>query len=410
MAEHKRDDMNVADKETTDLAIRRASRKELERRWSLVRARLAEEKLEALIVFASEDYLGANVRWLIDRPATFAYHCAIIFPANDLMTLVEHGNLGGQRHSNGEERDYPGVGEILTTAAFHSVSYTQRFEGQILADAIRARGYRRIGIAGRDAMPHGVVRSIESVPNLEVTDLTDFVERARSVKSAEEIEEIRATAAMQDAIFTKLLATVKPGMRDMDVTAMLVGEGRKRGSSQHVLLAGSAPNNEVPAPRGFYAQGRVMCRGDYLTVLIESNGAGGLYTELGRTVVLGKPCAERLDALAIACAAQEDSVKRYRPGASCAELAAAHDEFRAGSGLPHERRLFAHGQGYALVERPLLRADESMTLAADMNIVTHPMFVRGSAFGFVCDNHILHAGRPAERIHRTEQRIFAVDC
>jgi len=127
-------------------------------------------------------------------------------------------------------------------------------------------------------LPHGVVRSIESVPNLEVADLTDFMERcADSVKSAEEIEEIRATAAMQDAIFEKLLENSTAWHAGTWTSqAMLVGEGRKRGSSQHVLLAGSAPINEVPALRGLFTR-RVafMRRGDYLTVLIESNGAGG---------------------------------------------------------------------------------------------------------------------------------------
>jgi len=31
-------------------------------------------------------------------------------------------------------------------------------------------------------------------------------------------------------------------------------------------------------------------------------------------------------------------------------------------GLPAELRLYAHGQGYDLVERPLIRADETMNL------------------------------------------------
>jgi len=79
-----------------------------------VRARLREREIGGgLSFFASEDYLGANVRWLTDRPATFAYHCAGIFPADGLMTLVEtRPTWVDSGASNGEERDYPGVGEI----------------------------------------------------------------------------------------------------------------------------------------------------------------------------------------------------------------------------------------------------------------------------------------------------------
>jgi len=62
-----------------------------------------------------------------------------------------------------------------------------------------------------------------------------------------------------------------------------------------------------------------------------------------------------------------------------------------------------------MVERPLIRADEEMALAAGMNIVTHPAIIHGSGFGFICDNHLVHVDRPAERLHHTEQRIFEID-
>jgi Xaa-Pro aminopeptidase len=401
--------MNAPSEQEVDRAIRRVSRAELERRWHLVRARLAQEHLEAVIVFSSEDYLGANVRWLTDRPTNFAYHSAIVFHADNLMTLIEHGTIGGHLHSDGGDPDYPGVGEVRTTAAFHSVSYTQRYEAEILVEVLRGRGYQRVGVAGLDAMPHGCVSALQAVPNLTMTDLTEFFERIRAAKSAEEIREIRATAAQQDLMFAKLLDTVRPGMRDIDVTALLIGEGRRLGSSQQVLFAGSAVPDHIPLPRMSHAQGRLIRPGDYLTVLIENNGPGGYYNELGRTLVFGRASADRLEGLAIACAAQADSVKRYRPGVPCAAIAAAHDDFRAANHLPPEGRLFAHGQGYAMVERPLIRADEQMALAAGMNIVTHPAIIDGGRFGFICDNHLVHVDRPAERLHQTEQRIFEID-
>jgi Xaa-Pro aminopeptidase len=401
--------MSTTAEQESDRAIHRISRVELERRWHLVRAKLAQEQLEAVIVFSSEDYLGANVRWLTDRPATFAYHSAIVFHADDLMTLIEHGKIGGYLRRDGDDPDYPGVGEVRTTAAFHSVSYTQRYEAEILVEVLRERGYQRVGIAGRDAMPYGCVSALEAAPNLSMTDLTEFFERIRAIKSAEEIEEIRATAAMQDLMFAKVLETIRPGMRDIDVTALLIGEGRRHGSSQQVLFAGSAAPDGIPLPRMSHAQGRLIRPGDYLTLLIENNGPGGFYNELGRTLVFGRASTERLEGLAMVCAAQDDSVKRYCPGVACAAIAVAHDDFRAANHLPPEGRLFAHGQGYAMVERPLIRADEAMALAAGMNIVTHPAIGHESRFGFICDNHLVHADRPAERLHHTERRIFEID-
>ncbi len=41
------------------------------------------------------------------------------------------------------------------------------------------------------------------------------------------------------------------------------------------------------------------------------------------------------------------------------------------------------------MERPALRADEPMPLAANMNITVHPIAVTDKAYGFCCDNYIV---------------------
>ena len=46
---------------------------------------------------------------------------------------------------------------------------------------------------------------------------------------------------MQDAIFAKVASNIKPGMRDIDVTALAQHEGQVRGSEQGIFLGSSAP-------------------------------------------------------------------------------------------------------------------------------------------------------------------------
>ena len=70
--------------------------------------------------------------------------------------------------------------------------------------------------------------------------------------------------------------------------------------------------------------------------------------------------------------AQVHTLRLLKPGASCAEVAAKHDDYMRARGLPAELRLYAHGQGYDLVERPLIRADETMVLEEHMNLAVHP--------------------------------------
>ncbi len=62
--------------------------------------------------------------------------------------------------------------------------------------------------------------------------------------------------------------------------------------------------------------------------------------------------------------------------------------------MPPELRLYAHGQGYDLVERPLMRADETMSIEADMNFAVHPSYETPSLFAVICDNYLIGLDGP----------------
>ena len=75
-------------------------------------------------------------------------------------------------------------------------------------------------------------------------------------------------------------------------------------------------------------------------------------------------------------------------------------------GAPPETRLFGHSQGYDLVERPLLRDDETMPLAANMNMAVHPGFFKPTNFAFICDNFLIKEDGTVEHLHKSEQKIW----
>ena len=82
-----------------------------------------------------------------------------------------------------------------------------------------------------------------------------------------------------------------------------------------------------------------------------------------------------------------------KPGASCADVWNGYNDFMAKNGRPKENRLYCHGQGYHLVERPLVRFDETMPLAARMNIAVHPMYHSKDTYTWICDNFLIDGER-----------------
>jgi Xaa-Pro aminopeptidase len=387
----------------------RISMTELERRWAAVRREMASRDIDALVMQNASDWLGGYVKWFTDVPAHNDYPRTVIFHRDDLMTLVEMGASGRRDRLAGKDVNNPGIGEIIYSPSFFSIAYTHDYDPRFVAEELKNRGYKTIGLIGRGALPSGLVDAIRNGVSAKVVDASDFVDAIKAIKSGEEIALLRATAAMQDQVFAKVLASIKPGMRDCDLGAIGQYEGQLLGSEQGIFRGSSEPLGRPAILRGRHFQDRVLKKGDYITLLIENNGHGGFYTELARTMVLGKASAELRDAFAVVCAAQKYTAGNLKPGASCPEIYAAHNAFMQSHGAPGEQRLYGHSQGYDMVERPLLRNDETIPIAADMCVAVHPGFPTKTNFVFICDNFLTNADGSVEHMHKAAQKIYEVE-
>ena len=386
------------------------STRELERRWAAVRRAMAERGVDALVMQNSNDWLGGYVKWFTDLPAVNGYPRTVVFYAGDFMSVVEMGSHGATRALDGSDDVHRGVGELMFTPAFPSVAYTDAYQAELTVAALERRGCRTIGFLAKGALPYEFVARLEQDLGSRATfvDATEFVDRLKAIKSEEEIALIRRAAHMQDAVFARVLERIRPGMRDTDVTALAQYEGRLLGSEQGLFLGTSAPLGERADFLDRHQQGRVLQAGEHYTLLIENNGPGGQYAEIARTIVLGKASNEVIDGFETVKEAQAHTLSLIKPGASCRDIAAAHDDFMRARGLPPELRLYCHGQGYDLVERPLVRFDETMPLEENMNLAVHPGYQSNSLFAVICDNYLVGRAGPGECLHRTEKKVFEV--
>ena len=148
--------------------------------------------------------------------------------------------------------------------------------------------------------------------------------------------------------------------------------------------------------------------GDQIALLVEDNGPGGMYTELGRSCVVGAKVPQAMkDELAFCMESRKLTLDLLKPGASCKDIWDAFNAFMRKNGRPMEARLYCHGQGYDLVERPLIRNDEPMTIEKDMNIVVHPTYIHAGYLNWLCDNYLIGGngpGRPAAPVSGRDRR------
>jgi Xaa-Pro aminopeptidase len=139
---------------------------------------------------------------------------------------------------------------------------------------------------------------------------------------------------------------------------------------------------------------------------VETNGVGGYYTELSRTIILGKASQELLEGFEIVKEAQQHTLDKLKPGVACHEIALAHNEFMKQKLVPAESRVYSHSQGYDLLERPLLRSDETMKIEQRMNMSVHPSYATPSMYAHICDNYIVEEDGVSECLHKTPKQIF----
>jgi Xaa-Pro aminopeptidase len=381
---------------------------ELERRLAAVRAAMEREKIDVLLMQNNNDYMGGYVKYFTDLPGTNGYPVTVVFPRDDLMTAVGMGPFGGDANPianpDGINR---GVKQVFTTPSFASCHYTAAYDAELAAKALAPYAGGTIGLLGTASMSFALVDYLQKgrFSNSRFVDAADMVDRIKAIKSAEERELIRRAAAMQDGAMRAAFDAIEPGMRDRDIAAIAQCYSQRHGSENGIYLCASMPPDMPSAFGQRHYQNRVIQEGDVLALLVEDSGPGGMYTELGRTCVVGKASAELKDEFAFALEARKFNLGLLRPGALCADIFAAHNDFMRKNGRPEERRLHCHGQGYDLVERPLIRSDEPMMIAQDMNIVVHPTYIRGHVMSWVCDNYLIEADGPSERLHRFPEAI-----
>jgi Xaa-Pro aminopeptidase len=393
-----------------DLRFLRVSNAELERRWALLRKLAADKKLDALVTATSEDDNTGYAPWFTGSLG-IAYRKVVVFHANDLMTVVTHGAFDQKATFDGKDPENPGVGTLYGTPEFPAAHYSLGYEADIVVAELKKRGYKRIGLVGVGNMHHRFVQKLTDGLSGAVTfsDETDVIDGYMVVKSAEELDIIRKTAKIQDHLFATALKHAKPGMRDADLNAIIRAEAIRHGCAGGIIMNGSGAPGTFAAFRPVPMQNRVIQPGDYMPLLIEVSGPGGYFTEVARVLSFGKMSAALAEATAACTEMQDSIIKTFKPGTPCADIFAQHNRDRATYKLPPEARIFAHGQGYNLVERPLIRQDEPMKIVAGMNLAVHPTIADGrSMFAVMCDNFIVGADGSMERIHATEKKTFEI--
>ena len=396
-------------KNIADIRIKtRISTGELERRWKAVRQAMKENSLDFLIMQNHDDVLGGYIKWFTDLFAYHDYTATVIFPREDDMITIFHG-------PDNPDRALPPVWAVrgakkrISVPAIPSLDFSKYFMAEKAVEELKDYKNSSIGFVGTSFITAAFYNYVtKHLPGAKFSDATDLVDNIKAIKSPEEIELLKKCASVQDEAFNYMLTRVRPGMTENDVYNECANKCKALGTTQINFMGSSAQPGKAAGKIPPSFGNKVIEDGDQVALLLETNGPGGVWTELLRIICLGEVTAELKEQFALAQELQKVTLDLLRPGVEARAIWEAGNAFLRSKGYPEESRISVHGAGYDMVERPGICSGETMKIQANMCMAVHPTIVTEKAAGMVCENYIVRETGSPVCLHKTPQEIFQI--
>ena len=251
--------------------------KETERRLNDVRQILRDKKLDAALVYFDE--LNVANGWYLTGWCGQFEKGAVLVPVEGEPIL-----LGGP-----ESEPFAQAESAITKVRCFPVFMVPEEEYpnatildfKALNDELKAEGttLRRIGLVGTTTIPHQVYLDFSAgFAGVEIVDITDEYEDLRAYKSAWEGEQLIAAAQLCDLAYDKMVAAIKPGVREIEVAAAGEAICRQNGANSfaYSCICGSGARAKSVVPT---ATNRVMQDGELVMIGLAPriNGYAGTF-------------------------------------------------------------------------------------------------------------------------------------
>jgi Xaa-Pro dipeptidase len=335
------------------------SQREINRRFTNVRAAMQREGLDALIVCGNQ-YAGFEgaVFYMSGFEIVHRYVYVVIPLAGD-PTLVfprEARWIGDKAKPWVRDQVWPDI------------------PGQWIRERAQEKKWKRLGVYGMNFVM--AVRDYREIAqsSLELVPFDFQFDMARAVKSEEELVEVRDAMDIILEGFWALVENYEPGKTEAEIMAPAVERFFARGAGprmMNIVLSGTDGGAEAH----FKVPGRrEVAADDLMLYSLEITGAGCYWVEFSRPLLRGKPNATTQRMADAYPHALEEARSLMRAGelASNVHRVIADTFAKHGFKLGH---LSGHSIGTTMIEHPAIGAKSEIPLEENMIFSLHPQVV-----------------------------------
>ncbi|TIL66796.1 ectoine hydrolase DoeA [Mesorhizobium sp.] len=300
------------------------SRGEYVDRLAKTRKAMAAKGVDLLVVSDP-----SNMAWLTGYDGwSFYVHQAVIVPPSGEPVWYGRG-----QDANGAKRTAYLAHDNIVGYADHYVQSTERHPMDFLSQVLADRGWGKLSIGvemDNYWFSAAAFASLQKhLPNARFVDATALVNWQRAVKSSTEIDYMRKAARIVEAMHQRIVDKIEVGMRKCDLVAEIYDAGTRGVDGPEGKIGGDYPAIVPLLPSGADASAphltwddRPMKSGE--GTFFEIAGCYNRYhCPLSRTVFLGKPTQEFLDAEKATLEGMEAGLAAAKPGNTCEDIANA---------------------------------------------------------------------------------------
>lgn len=315
-------------------------------RIEMIRALLNEKSLDAFYIS-----YNPNVRYLTG----FSGSAGSVLITKDKNYFITDFRYKDQSHS--EVRGF----EII-------INYAASDE---LKKIIEAEGIKIIGFEATHVSYGAYENNTNNFPGIKFVPITEAVEKLTMQKTAGETAKIQKAIDITDNTFLKMLEFIKPGMKELDVSAEITYTHKKLGAIKDSFEPIVASGWRAALPHGI-ASGKIIEKGDILTLdfgcVFE-----GFCSDMTRTIAVGDPGDELKKIYKIVLGAQLKAIDTARSGISSKSVDTAARDYITSHGYGEN---FGHGIGHGLGievhEMPSLSQRMDITLVENSVVTIEP--------------------------------------
>lgn len=268
----------------------------------------------------------------------------------------------------------------------------KRIKGSIfgtISSIVKKLKIRRLGFESRRLSFYEYGRLTGALgETVELVPFYDLVERMRLIKDEEELAKIERAVKLTEEAFIFLKGFIKPGMRELDVSAeanrFIRLKGAQKPSFEIIVASGS--RSSLP-----HAKTSAKIIGQNEPVLVDMGvEVSGYKSDLTRIFFLGKIPKEIKEANQVIFAAKRKAINLLKPGVAVKDIDKAAREYIASFGWSKNfGHSLGHGVGLEVHEDPPISRKNSSRLKKGMVFTIEPAVYFPQKFGVRLEDMVL---------------------